>query len=345
MNIHMNLRLTALAIETICLYEGAIVAAIAKGEISPTSLVNDEESVASYCQAEYRHTPEGRTVLSITEILPFPNDARAFKLLHWMPTSTLAGLAEGIPHDDMVLDDKIAGVYRSGPWKGGKAEFSISSILGFGSVLPAPAVREHIALHRGSRLVRKYLEAKDIFQLHRAELVNSWSANIHVDMYGREDLRKIARAFARILRLDFQSWQTESPVGVFNMLLLTQSYLDHNMLSAVPNDGRAFEVACRDTLITAGWQVNLTSTSGDFGGDLVAERGGLRWCIQCKDTGRPAGVQAIQQAIGAAGYYTCDYAAVVSRSGFTDQAVLLAARLKVALLNEYSIAQLESIRI
>jgi len=87
----------------------------------------------------------------------------------------------------------------------------------------------------------------------------------------------------------------------------------------------------------------MTATSGDYGGDIVAERDGLRWCLQCKDTVKPSGVQSIQQAIAAAGYYGCDYSAVVSSGGFTEQAMSLTARLKVTLLNKNSLVFLGNI--
>src|SRR6185312_15870973 len=328
-----RMMLTELTIKTLRPYDDDIVSAVGNGEICLATFVNDEESIASYCRVRGSHGQ-----LSIMGILPFPNDGRAFRLLKWIPSTTLIGLADEISQSDVPYS--ITGIKRSGPYKGTKFELGVKAILNFKSAIPSQAIREHIALRHASHLVRKYLEAKDIFHLHRAQLLNSWNANIQVDMYGRRDIRKIARAFGRILHADFSPWEIRFPAEVTNMLLLTQSYLEHADSPASTNDGRGFEIFCRDTLIAAGWHVEPTVASGDYGGDLVAERDGLRWCIQCKDTARPSGVKAIQQAAGAAGYYACDYAAVVSRNGFTDQAILLAARLKVILLNEHSVSHM-----
>jgi HJR/Mrr/RecB family endonuclease len=60
---------------------------------------------------------------------------------------------------------------------------------------------------------------------------------------------------------------------------------------------------------------------GDFGADLVIEKGRKRVAVQAKnyDTGR-VGNDAVQQAIAGATYYGCQYAMVVTNASYTHAA-------------------------
>ena len=60
---------------------------------------------------------------------------------------------------------------------------------------------------------------------------------------------------------------------------------------------------------------------GDFGADLVVERGGVRIAVQAKnyESGK-VGNEAVQQAIAGATYYDCQQAMVVTNSSFTRAA-------------------------
>lgn len=80
-------------------------------------------------------------------------------------------------------------------------------------------------------------------------------------------------------------------------------------------------------------QVHLTSTSGDFGADVIAiAPDNVRVCIQCKKYSNPVGVAAIQEIYSAKAYYNCGRASVVTTSvGFTKPAIDFADKVKVSL--------------
>jgi restriction system protein len=97
-------------------------------------------------------------------------------------------------------------------------------------------------------------------------------------------------------------------------------------------NGWAFEKRCADILTSSGWVVEITPGSGDFGVDLIANRGGTYVAIQCKRWSTPVSNKAVQEAYAGRGYYSSTHAAVVSLSGYTKAAEAQAARLRVRLL-------------
>ena len=91
------------------------------------------------------------------------------------------------------------------------------------------------------------------------------------------------------------------------------------------NDGRNFELECANLLSSNQYRIERTSITGDFGADLIAIRFGLGFAIQCKNTLRPVGVKAIQEAVAARAHYGVDFAVICSSGGFTNAAMSLAA--------------------
>ncbi len=95
------------------------------------------------------------------------------------------------------------------------------------------------------------------------------------------------------------------------------------------NDGIEFERSCQSALETAGFSVQSTPRSGDYGADIITTKDGLSFAVQCKDMLKPVGVKAVQEAIGARAHYKADFAVVCASGGFTDAAVELATSNKV----------------
>ena len=71
--------------------------------------------------------------------------------------------------------------------------------------------------------------------------------------------------------------------------------------------------------------IEMTSTTGDFGADIIAERNEERIAVQCKRYAKPVGVKAVQEAISAMKHYECDRCLVVTNNRFTRQAMVLAS--------------------
>lgn len=108
-------------------------------------------------------------------------------------------------------------------------------------------------------------------------------------------------------------------------------------------EGRDFEVYCADLLAKNGfYDVEITKGSGDYGLDILAERDGVTYGIQCKRYDKPIGVAAVQQAYAGRDYYGRMVGAVMTNQFFTDAAVKMAQALNVLLWDRAYIEEMES---
>lgn len=98
--------------------------------------------------------------------------------------------------------------------------------------------------------------------------------------------------------------------------------------------GIAFEGSCIAILESRGWLCDSTPKSGDQGADIVANRGPLRFVIQCKDYKGSVGNDSVQQINAAKTFYQAQVAAVVTNSKYTKSAKHLAESTGVLLLFE-----------
>ncbi|MER8817745.1 restriction endonuclease [Mesorhizobium sp. M0142] len=89
-----------------------------------------------------------------------------------------------------------------------------------------------------------------------------------------------------------------------------------------------------ERLSKLGYDVETTSITSDFRADLIAEKDELRYALQCKSHVKPVSVKAVQEAAGSRQYYKCDFAEVVSMSGFTAAAQELAIEPGVLLASD-----------
>ena len=81
--------------------------------------------------------------------------------------------------------------------------------------------------------------------------------------------------------------------------------------------------------------ITVTNATGDQGLDVIAEKQGLRFGIQCKYYSHPVGNKAVQEAYAGCGYYDCDVPVVMTNSTFTASARELAEQLGVELWEGY----------
>ena len=83
-------------------------------------------------------------------------------------------------------------------------------------------------------------------------------------------------------------------------------------------EGHDFEYYCADLLKTHGFmEVEVTKGSGDFGVDILAQRDGISYAIQCKCYDKPIGVKAVQEVYAGRDYYDCMVGAVMTNQYFT----------------------------
>ena len=94
-------------------------------------------------------------------------------------------------------------------------------------------------------------------------------------------------------------------------------------------EGHEFEYFCADLLKSHGFcEVEVTKGSGDYGIDILAEKDGVTYAIQCKRYAAPVGVKAVQEAYAGRDYYDRMVGAVMTNQYFTTPAVEAAKKLK-----------------
>lgn len=97
-------------------------------------------------------------------------------------------------------------------------------------------------------------------------------------------------------------------------------------------EGHDFEYYCAELLKGRGFQeVEVTRGSGDYGIDILAEKEGITYAIQCKCYTAPVGVKAVQEAYAGRDYYDRMVGAVLTNQYFTQPAVEAAKKLKILL--------------
>ena len=127
-------------------------------------------------------------------------------------------------------------------------------------------------------------------------------------------------------------------IVIFIAIILVAVLLLHKARKRYPADidlmeGRDFERFCADLLKRRGFlEVEVTKGSGDYGIDILAEKDGVIYAIQCKCyDGTPVGVSAIQEAYAGRDYYDRMVGAVMTNQYFTSPAVEAAKKLKILL--------------
>lgn len=97
-------------------------------------------------------------------------------------------------------------------------------------------------------------------------------------------------------------------------------------------EGHEFEHYCAELLRKGGFQeVEVTRGSGDYGIDILAQKEGVTYAIQCKCYESPVGVKAVQEAYAGRDYYDRMVGAVLTNQYFTQPAVEAAQKLKILL--------------
>lgn len=105
---------------------------------------------------------------------------------------------------------------------------------------------------------------------------------------------------------------------------------EHSMLDEM--EGHEFEYFCADVLRRNGFiEVEVTKGSGDYGIDILAEKDGVTYAVQCKCYSDSVGVKAIQEAYAGRDYYDRMVGAVLTNQYFTTPAVEAAKKLKILL--------------
>ena len=97
-------------------------------------------------------------------------------------------------------------------------------------------------------------------------------------------------------------------------------------------EGHDFEYYCAALLESMGFlEVEVTKGSGDFGADILAEKDGISYAIQCKCYDKPIGVRAVEEIYAGRDYYDRMVGVVMTNQYFTQPAVDMAKKLNIIL--------------
>lgn len=117
---------------------------------------------------------------------------------------------------------------------------------------------------------------------------------------------------------------------VFTVTRKYRKKYDINSLDEI--EGHEFERYCAELLKKRGFEeVSVTKGSGDYGVDVLAEKDGVTYAIQCKAYTTPVGVKAVQEAYAGREFYDRMVGAVLTNQYFTKPAVEAAKKLKILL--------------
>lgn len=103
--------------------------------------------------------------------------------------------------------------------------------------------------------------------------------------------------------------------------------------------GVEFERYVGEILSSRGFHIEYTPTSGDYGVDIIARRGGERWAVQMKRYSNSVGREAISDAVAGMAYYKCTRSMVVTSNYFTPNAQELAKINNTFLVDRDKLAQ------
>jgi len=101
-------------------------------------------------------------------------------------------------------------------------------------------------------------------------------------------------------------------------------YATSDMAAIDQMSGLEFEEFVAAQLRTRGWSVTHTTSTGDYGVDLIAKKNDTRLAVQCKRLAKSVGVAAVQQVVAGALHHGCNQTVVVTNQAFTKAARQLA---------------------
>lgn len=112
-------------------------------------------------------------------------------------------------------------------------------------------------------------------------------------------------------------------------------------IDSISTSGVYFEnIACR-LLESNGYEnVRNTPASGDYGIDILAEKDGISYAIQCKCYSSNIGNKAVQEAFSGKQFYNCMVAVVFTNSHFTKSAIETAKSTNVLLWDREKLVQM-----
>ena len=104
-----------------------------------------------------------------------------------------------------------------------------------------------------------------------------------------------------------------------------------------------YETSITNAFSNLGWIAFQTKGSGDQGADVIIEKYGYKFVVQCKLYNQPVGNKAVQEVTSAQSYYEAVGAVVVTNNEYTKSARQLAESQNVWLLHDSQLAEWDSL--
>jgi len=220
-------------------------------------------------------------------------------------------------------------------------------------------IGDEIAEEMVGFILSKYLVSNDYLD----PLILKYKQLIYIDSYGdidesdfeKELVRFVKKREDAIVNTVFESDILDSANPdqkltclsnvflTFELNRLVKDYISSNDIS-IDNtsnvdieDPYEYEQHIANVFSSLGWDAYATSGSGDQGADVIAEKNGLKFVIQCKLYSKPVGNKAVQEVTSARDYYNAAGSVVVSNQSYTKSAMQLAESQNVWLLNDTQI--------
>jgi len=129
-------------------------------------------------------------------------------------------------------------------------------------------------------------------------------------------------------------------ISVFRSMRLSKRLKQSGIADIDDMTGRQFEEYLGTLFNSQGYSVSYTPATGDFGADLILKRGKETVVVQAKRYKKTVGIKAVQEVIPAKGMYNASAAWVVTNSNYTKQALTLAKRNGVRMIDREQLIRL-----
>lgn len=104
--------------------------------------------------------------------------------------------------------------------------------------------------------------------------------------------------------------------------------------------GVEFETFLAGLFRQLGYRVEMTPSTADYGADLILSKASEKIAVQAKCYSGSVGVSAVQEVLAGMVYYSCQSAWVVTTGNLTANAIELARKSNVKLLDSIEISKL-----
>lgn len=174
----------------------------------------------------------------------------------------------------------------------------------------------------GKYYIRKRESAEQMLARYRRPGFHNTSESVQIQDYLHDETPQVTPSQNSVMA-NGNSYLQRSGVAFttseYSWPVLSVPYRHSPITDIDSMDGHAFERWCADLLRHNGFtSVEVTRGSGDQGVDILAEKEGIKYAIQCKNYSTDLGNKPIQEVNTGKVIYRCHVAAVMTNRYFTS---------------------------